>query len=192
MQFVPRVSPYLLLLFGVTALGLIVHEAGHGVLVLILGGEIRSVAIMPGIQLYPAIELQPWSGWVALIAYSPLSNPWQSGLTKIMGSGLTAILGYFAIAVLFIAQPRGLARLAWLSIAVLFVWDIAAYSVLPVIGLRHWVFVGGIDPEPVIGAAEVGIAPVVYYMGLVLHAVASNGLILHYLNRIFDWKRWAA
>jgi len=177
-----KALPYLFLLFGSAALGTIVHEAGHGITAVIFGGEIHSVAIMPGIQLYPTVQLQPWGGCVAQIGHSPLGNPWQSGLTKIMGSGLTAIVGYFAIAVLFVARPQKLARFAWLSIAILFIWDIIAYSVFPALGLKHWIFIGGVDPEPVIGAAEIGIAPTIYYFGLVIHAVASNGLILHYLT----------
>jgi hypothetical protein len=186
-QRVSRVVFYLLLLFGIAALGMIVHETGHGVIAIVFGGEIRSITIMPGIQLYPTFELQPWDGWVAQIAYSPLSHPWQSGFTRIMGSGLTAMVGYCAIAVLFTAQPQGSAQFAWLSTAILFVWDITAYSVFPALGLKHWIFIGGIDPEPVIGAAEIGIAPAIYCVGIVLHAVASNGLILCYLTGKVSW-----
>jgi hypothetical protein len=60
MQRVWRALFYLLVLLGVAAFSLIVHETGHGVTAVIFGGEIHSTAIMPGIQLYPTVELQPW------------------------------------------------------------------------------------------------------------------------------------
>lgn len=170
--------PYLFVLLAIAILGTILHETGHGATAIILGGEIHSVAIMPGIQLYPTVEFQLWNGWIAQIAYSALDSSWQQGLATIMGSGLTAFAGCGAIAVLLATRPKGLARFAWLSAAILFTWDGLAYSIFPTLGLKHWIVVGGSVAEPAIGATEMGIASPIYYAGLVLYAAASQGLIL--------------
>lgn len=168
---------------GIAILGMFVHEGGHGLTAVVLGSRVHSVAVMPGIQLYPAVELRPWSGAVAQIAYDALPDPWQAGLALVMGSGLTAIVSYGAIALLLIARPRGAVRFALLFLAFLFAWDGIAYSVFPMFGLAHWIWIGGRTPEPIVGAAVMGIEPTVCAAGLALHAAATNGLLLHHLVR---------
>src|SRR5262245_53216096 len=144
-----KILVYLITFCVIAILRLLAHETGHLLSVIILGGKINLIAIMPGIRLYPTLGLQTWEGWGAIVDYS-LNNgtPFKAGFIAFVGSGGTAILGYIAIAVLLAKKPNGLAQFAWLTAALLCVWDIIAYSVFPELGLRHWILIGQRTPEP--------------------------------------------
>ena len=182
-----RIFVYLLVLFGVAVLSMVVHEAGHGVTAMVLGGKITLIEVMPGIQLYPTVELRPWDGVIARVDNTPLNAPFREGLVLFLGSGSTAVVSYGLIAYLLASRPKGLARFAVLSMAIICAWDIITYSVFPAMGLRHWAIIGGVTVEPLDGAVMMGITPMAYYIGLVLHVVVANGLIVLGLSQLeFD------
>jgi hypothetical protein len=186
-----KILVYLITFCAIALLRLLAHELGHLLSVIIIGGKINLIAIMPGIRLYPTLGLQTWGGWGAIIDYS-LNNgtPSQAGFIAFIGSGATAILGYGAIAVLLARKPHGLAQFAWLTAALLFVWDIIAYSIFPELGLRHWILIGQRVPEPLIGALYMGVPFKTYQIGLTLHSLISNGSILYYLFRIRNMRNF--
>jgi hypothetical protein len=192
MRPILRTAAGLLILTEIACLGLLLHEGGHAITAVLLGGTITEFGVMPGIKLYPVIELQPWSGWLAYINYDlPNASLFDQGLISLMGSGFTALISYPALAVLLLFRPRGWVRFALVCTAILFTWDILSYSLFPAIGARHWVFIGGRYPEPLVGAMNMGFSPMVYFIGLGLHASIIHGstALLIYYERLVKPRR---
>jgi hypothetical protein len=173
-----------ILIVAVVALaGLLLHEAGHGLVAMLLGGRITAFQVIPGVQLYPALEWRGPDLNVAWIAFElPGGTPWQFGLIALMGGGTTALLGALAGLALWALRPRGPARDWLLAAAALLPLDLLAYSVFPVFGLRHWIVIGGARPEPAIGAQGMGITPAAYYVGLAVTAVVYYTLLARLLK----------
>jgi hypothetical protein len=164
---------------------LIIHESGHLVTAIILEAKIKYIVIMPGIKLYPEIALEAWKGWGAAIDYT-LENgtPFKSGLIALMGSGSAALVGYLTTLLLFFLKKPGLFQIGLLAFSLICAWDMITYSILPEIGLKHWIFFGGALPEPMIGAVYMGMSYFQYKLLLISHIICSNGLILVYLFRL--------
>jgi hypothetical protein len=172
------------ILLAVVLSGLVLHEAGHIVFCLLFGGKIESLAILPGIQLYPHFSRLPWDGWLANITFQPPTLRWQHGLVLFMGSGTTALLGCCALALLYTLKPSGLSRLFWLATAVLFNMDIIAYSIFPIFGMRHWLFIGGSRPEPLTGVLGMGLSQEAYFILLASYTIVLSVLILRGYRQI--------
>lgn len=61
--------------------------------------------------------------------------------------------------------------------------DLPFYVLFPQIGLRHWIFLGGYQPEPLIGARKIGIPDPAFYMMVVL---TTLGLIFLYFKPLWE------
>jgi hypothetical protein len=165
-------------------LGAVSHEAGHAVTAMLFSQPIHSIGVAPGVELYPRLRRIPWHGWIAYVDHGNPPRAWQAGLCTLMGSGATALLAYGLLgAAAFAGRGRPLAAAALLTAAIVFAWDILMYAAMPQVGLRHGVFVGGSDPEPLLGARRMGIPLPVVWTLLVLHAVAFHALLWRCLPR---------
>ncbi len=173
---------YTFLVLALWALGTFIHEAAHALIAVAFGSKILSFGVM-SIQLYPEFEQIAWNGWIAYLEHTGTGDTWQRGLVQLMGSGATSAVGYLAIVLLLVFRPKGFIRLALLAMAVTYALDIIAYSVFPLIGLRHAIFIGGDFAEPAVGAEKMGIPQLFYYIILVLHTAIYYGLIACYLRR---------
>jgi hypothetical protein len=164
-------------------LRMLIHEGSHIVTALLMGGKILGITIMPGIQLYPTFDLIPWDGRGASINYTLIQGTaFKSGMIALSGSLYTAIVGYFLIIYAIWYRPSGWRQVAIVALALLSIWDIIAYSILPEIGLKHWGFYGGGVPEPMIGAVYAGISYNLYQLALTAHTLIANSLVLYYLK----------
>ena len=54
--------------------------------------------------------------------------------------------------------------------------DLPLYVILPQLGFRHWLLVGGTQPEPLIGARMMGISDLIFYAFVVLTSVGLISL----------------
>jgi hypothetical protein len=164
--------------------GAVTHEAGHAVTAMLFSQPIHSIGVAPGVELYPRLRRIPWHGWIAYVDHDKPPRPWQAGLCTLMGSGTTALLAYGLLgAAAFAGRARPLATTALLTVGIVFAWDILMYAAMPQVGLRHGVFVGGTDPEPLLGAQRMGIPLPVFWTLLVLHAVAFHVLLWRCIPR---------
>jgi hypothetical protein len=154
------VIPFFLVL---AFLAMFLHELGHGLTAVALGGKFDSLYFIPGIQIWPHFG-QPFNGqWNHYIAATFFSyganwgaNSWQDGLVAFMGSGTNAILALVALIALLVFHPRNWLRYPLLAEALMFL-DLTLYSSLPLFGLRHFVLWGGYKPEPLLGAEQMGL-----------------------------------
>lgn len=172
----------ILVIVAASLIGMLVHEGGHTVVALAYGGKVTYVEILTGFKLYPGVELVPWTRSVARVGFDlPKITKFQSGFLALAGSGATAFLSYLALAIGW--KQRGLAKLFWLWLAGLMAIDIVTYSLLPLIGLDHWVFVGGGYPEPYYGARAMGVPAWVYFPVIVAHALLSGWLVYQAIRK---------
>lgn len=154
---------FLVLLILVSILALFMHEFGHGWTATLLGGEFLSVYVYPGIQVWPEFGVPfsgEWEGYAGLMYYNYgphwESGGWQTGLVSLMGSGTNLMFSFIALLALWAFQPRGLMK--WILAAEgLMYMDIFLYTFATLAGGRHLIFVGGEQPEPLLGAMEMGI-----------------------------------
>ena len=153
---------FALILVLVFVLATLIHEIGHGLTAEILGGKFLNFYIYPGIQVWPDFG-HPYTGnWDNSLAYmyydyGPGWQPdgWQNGFVLLMGSGTNLLLATIAIVLLWLFRPTGLLRLFLIAESIMFL-DIVFYTFLPLLGLRHFFFIGGKIPEPLDGAMLIG------------------------------------
>lgn len=190
----PAVFWFFILLLVVALAGLFVHELGHGLTAMALGGKFTALYTFPGIQVWPDFGQKypgDWAGYIGMARYSYGSNwepdGWQTGLVTLMGSGSNLLLAALALGFLWGFRPRGKLRFLLVAEAIMFV-DLPLYTFLPLVGLRHFFIIGGSSPEPLEGALQLGFPPGLF-VGLVggVSVLMGWGLIRH-VRRYAFWK----
>jgi len=158
---------------------LCVHEAGHAVTARLLSRPIASITFAPGVQVYPELKRVPWNGgYLGKVDLGEMSASWQTGLIRLMGCGTTALLSYGMMGAVFYVARRRRMTVAILRItATVFAWDILTYSVMPELGLQHFIFFGGSVQEPVEAAQLLGVPLLLFWILLALHAAAFHILL---------------
>lgn len=156
-------------------IGTLLHEFGHGLTALMLGGQLHEVSVWPGVTVYPDLRFDDWH-WTffGLCNWSDVPSEWKEGLSILMGSGTTALAAYALL-----AAVHGFRKRCWLAVGLLAAslplsWDILLYSTMPLLGLRHGIIVGGPNPEPLIGAEMMGIPRSLYFALLAIHFVVFH------------------
>jgi|ETNmetMinimDraft_26_1059896.scaffolds.fasta_scaffold370001_1 hypothetical protein len=69
-------------------------------------------------------------------------------------------------------------------IVVVYTADLPAYSIFPKLGLRHAVFIGGPESEPLIGALVMGVPEWVFYILVVIDILLVCSLLAYSLLRL--------
>lgn len=143
------------------------HELGHGLTALMLGGKIHALYLWPGAQIWPGWDWPThphYTGFVAAISFSDASDwqaaLWKPGLVVLMGSGANLMLAFLAVSMLEYRRSAGLLKYFLVALSLLFL-DIFCYTFLPLVGLRHFIMLGGAYPEPLIGARLLGVSDVI-------------------------------
>lgn len=150
------------------------HELGHGLMAVTLGGDFSALCIWPGIQVYPEISFDDMH--IFILGYADIKNVeinWKIGLVNLMGSLTTAIISYCLVGLAAFCRSKSIA-LSLLVISIIYAWDIILYSILPMIGLKHGLFIGGDIAEPFLGAQKIGVPNWFYFMCLALHILIYN------------------
>lgn len=158
-------------ILGALGVGSIIHEGGHVLGATMCGQKIEAIAVAPGIQIYPVLQKRDWPGYATWIELSPSEDESCNGWIFLMGSLTTAALSYAGVIVLVLLRPTGLFLRLLMVFTAAFAADIVCYTFLPLVGLRHWIFFGGTQAEPLIGARAIGIPDVLFFSALALHAV---------------------
>ena len=163
--------------------GMVAHEEGHAATAMLFSQPIHSVGVVPGVELYPRLRRVPWDGWIAYVDHGEPPRPWQAGLCKFMGGGTTALLAYGWVgAAFYVGRCRPVAPTFLLAAGVVFAWDILMYATMPLLGLRHAVFIGGADPEPLLGARLMGMPAPLVWLLLAAHFVTFHVLVWRLLR----------
>lgn len=169
---------FVVILAVMAFIGLLVHEFGHGLSAVFQGGEIDGIYVFPGIEIYPDFGTRYQGdypnnpGLARTSPGQPFFTDAQSGFVTLMGAGATFAFSVVGLFGLYILAPRKrLLQFVWVALAIWYL-DIVTYTFLPSIGLRHWIIIGGSNPEPLNGAERMGISS-----GLFMAYVAVVGIL---------------
>ena len=183
-----RYREFLLPLVLFIPLGLVmdfVHEFGHALWGIALGGRFTYMKIAY-FEIYPRL---------AMTSQFCLGQVVVRGLTEfeyglfLLGGSLTTNVVSWLLALILLKTKLGHKTQVALKILGLFGFlDLPFYVFLPQIGLRHWIFLGGDRPEPLLGARNMGIPDPVFYIIIVLSTLS---LIFLYFKTSWEeaWKR---
>ncbi len=161
-------------------LGLIMdlmHELGHAVWGIVIGGRLAYMQIAY-LEVYPRFTLNP-EFRLGYVVVTGLHTEFENGLFLLGGSLTTNIVAWLIALILFATRHGRKTRMALLILGIFGVLDLPLYVLFPQIGLRHWLFLGGATPEPLIGAGKMGIPDVVFYALVTLTTVGLTALYTH-------------
>ncbi len=162
------------LLFVALAVDL-VHELGHALWGTLAGGSLQYLQVA-WFELYPAPGLRtPF--YVGRVLVAGLGSLVTRGLFLLGGSATTNILAWALGLLLWGASLGPRARVASWVAGVLGLLDLPLYVLLPQLGLRHWIFLGGETAEPLVGARALGVPDPLFYL---LTTLTSAGLLVLY------------
>lgn len=172
-----RLLPAMVFLVCLAPLAALTHELGHGLTAAAFGCRINYITVGPALQVYPAAKWIKPSGIMGSVDLDAApAVRWQEGLSKLMGAGSNAVIAcLLLVAMLLLPSAR-----AWrfqAAAVVLFGWDIICYGILPQIGLKHGVFIGGDAPEPVVACTMLGLPTVVFNLLLGGYVIAIHALL---------------
>lgn len=156
-QFVLTVAllPPLALLMG------LIHEVGHAAWGTAIGGTLSYMQVAYFV-IYPKLAIASQFQWGSVIV-TGLSTSAQHGLFLFAGSLTTNIVAWI---IGLLINTRNFSHRTELSFQILGYFgllDLPFYIVFPMFGLRHWILLGETQPEPLIGARELGISDPIFY-----------------------------
>jgi len=185
-----RPVDYKMLLFGlalVVPLGLVmdfVHESGHAVWGTAAGGRLTYMQIAY-FEIYPRPAITP-EFRLGYAQVEGLTTQFASGLMSLGGSLTTNIASWLIALILLTVSLGYKTQLSLKILGVFGLLDLPLYVLFPQLGLRHWIFIGGCTPEPLIGARRMGIPDPVFYTLVILSTLA---LLFTYFKPLRDQLR---
>jgi len=174
----------LLPLFLFVPLGLVmdfVHEFGHALWGTAVGGRLTYMQIAY-FQIYPQLAITP-QFQLGLVEVTGLTTEFASGLMSLGGSLTTNIVSWLLALILLKASLGYKTKVALKILGLFGVLDLPFYVLFPQIGFRHWIFLGGCQPEPLIGARKMGIPDPAFYIMVV---VTTLGLVFLYFRPFWE------
>jgi len=159
-----------------------VHEFGHAVWGTAVGGRLTYMQIAYLI-IYPRLALTP---------QFQLGSAGVDGLTygssayglMLLGGSMTTSIASWLIALILLKTSLGKKTQVALKVLGLFgILDLSFYVLFPQIGLGHWIFLGGCEPEPLSGARMMGIPDPAFYLMVVL---STLGLAFLYFKPLCE------
>ena len=155
----------------------LVHEFGHVMVRTAVGGRLTYMKIAY-FEIYPRLAITS-QFQLGLVEIRGLTTEFASGFTSLGGSLTTNIVSWL-LALILLKTSLGHKTQVMVRLLGLFgLLDLPFYVLFPQIGLRHWIFLGGWQPEPLIGARRMGISDPAFYIMVVL---TTFGLIFLYFK----------
>ena len=162
---VSKLTVWSLWVVATAILGILLHEAAHVAAAVLLGGTIDELTIF-SLHLFPSLELSSWDGSLGSMSATVPNTKQILGIIDFAGSASTATIG---LIILILLQKRFLSRFhpLFLTSALMLASDFVFYSTLPLLGLRHYVFIGGKESEPYQGFLQMGGSKPLFWIGLI-------------------------
>ncbi len=156
----------------------LVHEVGHALWGTLAGGRITFIQVF-FLELYPRLAFTR-EFTLGLVRVEGLTG--TSFGTFLVGGSITSnIVSWLLGVMLSRYRHRGSWSVVLQVLGVYGLLDLPLYVVLPQLGLRHWIVIGGDQPEPLIGARMMGIPDPIFYVLVIL---TSLGLTYLYVPQV--------
>jgi len=163
-----------------------VHEFGHALWGIAVGGRLTYMKIAY-FEIYPRFSLTS-TFVLGFVSVEGLATEFASGLMSLGGSLTTNIIAWLLALILLKTKFGYRTQVALRILGFFGLFDLPFYVLFPQLGLRHWIFLGGDTPEPLLGARNIGIPDPVFYITTVLTIL---GLVFLYFKTLREriWKR---
>jgi len=153
-----------------------VHEFGHAVWGTAVGGTLTYMKIAY-LEIFPRLALTR-EFQLGLTGINGLSHGSVAYGLTLLGGSMTTNIGSWILGAFLLKTGLNIKAQVGLKILGIFgILDLPFYTVFPQIGLCHWVFLGGREPEPLNGARIIGVPDLAFYL---IVALSTLGLILLY------------
>jgi len=159
------------------------HEVGHALWGTAMGGRVLRMQIAY-FEVYPELKITP--NFVLGAIWIEGLDGFSLGLFKLGGSMTTNIISWFLTLILQKMQLGSKTRIGLRIMWFLGLLDLPFYVIFPQIGLHHWIFWGGEQPEPLIGARLMGVSDSIFYIMVILSTV---GLSLGYIKYLIEQRK---
>jgi len=153
-----------------------VHELGHAVWGTAVGGTLTYMKIAY-LEIFPRLALTHGFQLGFTGIYGLAHGSVAYGLMLLGGSMTTSIASWILALILLKISLDVKVQVALKVLGVFGILDLPFYVVFPQLGLSHWVFLGGSEPEPLNGARMIGVPDLAFYS---IIALSTLGLILFY------------
>ena len=140
----------------------LIHELGHVFVGTALGGTLSYMQV-GFLELYPKLAIA-FQFKLGSVLVTGLSIPAQSGLFLLAGSSTASIAALVIGVLLYTKEMGSRTRLSLKILGVFGVLDMPFYVAFCSLGLRHWILLGENQPEPLIGARQLGIPDPIFYL----------------------------
>jgi hypothetical protein len=149
----------------------LIHELGHFFAGTALGGTLSYIQV-GFFELFPklAIAAQFRLGSVNVTGFS---TPAQKGLFLLAGSSTASIAALVVGVFLYTKEIGGRTMLSLKILGVFGLLDMPFYVAFSSLGLRHWILLGENQPEPLIGAKQLGIPDPIFYFAVTIFTFVS-------------------
>jgi len=161
----PKHKTFFLFLILFLPLGLamdLIHELGHALCGKAVGGTLTCMKIA-FFQIYPSFAITP----EFILGYAAVDGV-SSSLARgvfLLGGSLTTNMASWLIALILLKISLGhKAQVALWTLGLFGLLDLPFYIFLPQMGLQHWLFLGGSQVEPLIGAKLMGIPDPIFHL----------------------------
>lgn len=163
-----------------------VHEFGHGLWGIAVGGRLAYMKIAY-FEIYPQFALTA-EFVLGYVRVEGLTTEFAGGLFLLGGSLTTNIVSWVLALILLKTKLGNRTQVALRILGLFGLLDLPFYVFLPQIGLRHWIFLGGDVPEPLLGARKMGIPEQGFYLTTIL--ITLGLVFLHFRTlREKAWRR---
>ena len=156
----------------------LIHELGHVFVGTALGGTLSYFQV-GFLELYPEVAIASQFR-LGTVNVTGLFSPAEHGLFLLAGSSAACMAALIIGILLSTKEMGGRAKLSLKILGVFGLLDMPFYVAFSSFGLRHWILLGENQPEPLIGAREVGIPDPVFYLAV---SITAFVLILLYSKR---------
>jgi len=100
----------------------------------------------------------------------------------LLGGSMTTYIASWILGIGLLARRlESRLRVALKTLGLFGVVDLPFYIIFPQVGLGHWVFLGGNEPEPLNGARTIGMPDPAFYL---IAALSTLGLALLYFKTL--------
>jgi len=184
---IPKLRRLLLPLILFVPFGLVMdlaHESGHVIWGVAIGGRLTYMKIAY-LEIYPRLALTSDFA-LGYVRVEGLATEFAYGLFLLGGSVTTNIVSWLLALVLLRMRLGSNARIGLRILGLFGLTDLPFYVLLPQMGLRHWILLGGEVSEPFVGARMIGM-PDTVFCAIVL--LSTLGLVILYLRPVRIYVR---
>jgi hypothetical protein len=152
------------------------HESGHAMLGTAVGGTLTYMKIAY-LEIYPRLALTQ-QFQLGLTGIHGLTYGSTAYGLMVLGGSMTTNTASWILALILLKISLDVKIQVVLKLLGVFgILDLPFYVVFPQLGLTHWVFLGGSEPEPLNGARMLGLPDPAFYL---MVALSTLGLLLLY------------